>query len=299
MPDEKLEQQLRFLADACGRAARRQIVVCQAAGNVAAAIVLYAAGMIALWLLEQSPAAKVAGFILGLTAIGAAGLLLAATAAAVNRRIISPPGNPWDFRHDLVFLRNNALGLIQSYAPFFAMFALALCVLLIPIAAARMGAIGQFLYAPLLIPMVAAAAAGILALLIGMVLVPAELAFGEKDWMGTFRAVLGHILRRPGACAWEFHAAAVASALVALPLVALTVAAYWLLNELSGPVGSVEMDLAAPQFLRDAAWAILIAAVAALPMACFNTIIGFAYRGSVERVPESRPAREPADESPE
>ena len=299
MADEKLEQQLTLLADACGRAARWRVVACQAAGNVAAAIVLYAGGTFALWLLEQSPAVKVAGFIFGLAAIGAAGLILAVAAVAVNRRIISPNGDPWDLRHDLVFLRNNSLGLVQSYAPFFAVFSLVLCVLLIPIAAARMGTIGQLLYAPLLIPMVAAAAAALLALLVGIVLVPAELSSGEKDWMGTFRAVLAYLLKRPGGCAWELAGAFAVAAVVALPPAGLTVAACWLLNELSGPVGGVELGLVAG-LLHDASWAIMVGIIAALPMACFNASVGFAYRRNAERVQEShRPAREPAEESPE
>ena len=277
MHNANSENPLSFLIHACEQAVRRPVIGCQLVANVIAAGELYVVGSVALWLLEHGTAAKVAGFILGLAGVGLAGLILAAGALAVNRALHGPPRTPHEVDEALVFIRNNLFALVQSYIAFFAIFVLVACVLLIPTAAARLGAFGQMVYAPLVIPMLIVAAAGVLALVTGMTIVPADLAAYERDFAPTFRASAAYVVRQSGRYAWSLYRAVIASVVVALPIVLLAWLAAGLLNELAGPVGGVEL-YALPHRLWEMSWAMVIGVIVALPLACFNTIVGLEYR---------------------
>ena len=295
MHDDNTEKPLDFLIHACELAAGRPGIVYQFIANAVAAAELYVAGSTALWLLAQAHVAKVAGFILGLASIGAAGLILAAGSVAVNRALLNPPRPRHEIDEAFVFIRNNLAALVQSYVAFFAFFVLAACVLLIPTTAARLGALGQLIYAPLAIPMLIMAAGAVLAIVTGMAVVPADIAAHERNFTSTFRAAFAYAVRQPRHYAWSLYRAAIASALVALPLALLAWLAANLLNELAGPVGGVEF-YAIPHRLWEMSWAMVIGVIAALPMACFNTIVGLDYRRLAVPPAEQRPPRREPDE---
>ena len=298
MHDDNTEKPLVLLIHACEQAARRPALVYQLAANVVAAGELYVGGSVALWLLEHGPVAKVAGFILGLASVGAAGLVLAAGALAVNRALLRPPLPRHELDEALVFICNNFIALVQSYIAFFALFVLAACVLLIPTAAARLGALGQLVYAPLVIPMLIVAAGAVLALVTAITVVPAELAARECDFTSTFRASFAYAVRQSRQYAESLYRAAIASVLVVLPVALLAWLAAKMLNELAGPVGGVEL-YAVPYHLWQMSWAIVIGVIAALPMACFNVIVGLNYRQQAVPPGQKPPKPEPPEDDVE
>ncbi|HUW35556.1 MAG TPA: hypothetical protein VM223_28430, partial [Planctomycetota bacterium] len=91
------------------------------------------------------------------------------------------------------------------------------------------------------------------------------------------RASAAYVVRQSGRYAWSLYRAVIASVVVALPIVLLAWLAAGLLNELAGPVGGVEL-YALPHRLWEMSWAMVIGVIVALPLACFNTIVGLEYR---------------------
>jgi len=277
---DKFQNELCFLLMACRRATRRQALLSQLAANVAAAALLYAHVVLAAWLLEKEMLLHVLGFVVGVAGFGIAGLVLAAGATAVDHKVFRPDSRQEETLH---FLEQRAAALVQCCGAFYAAFALVLCLLLVPTAAARLGLVGQVLYALLLIPMTALAAAGVLALVAAIAVVPAEAALRTQEAGGAFRSVWKCISSRAAGLAWTVGVAFVVSLAAAAPLVALVLMAWWCLQALAGPVAGVTPRPAA-LVLMGFSQVMLLGALAAPPMACFNAIIALRYRGLIEEI---------------
>jgi len=283
MDRQELDKELDFLSDACGKATEKYVLAYQLVANLLAIIVLSLIGTIALKLLAGGAVGKTFGFIIGVIALGAAGIILAAGAGAVHRRVFSPSPSSYEspWQAPLQFFHRNCSALSGGYGIFYAGFVALVCILLIPAAVAGVPAVGQVLFAVLLIPMVLMAAAGVLSFLVGMFVVPAHVALREQDLKRTVGAVFGNTFRKLLNCLYCLGSAFVAAVLVGLPVFALLSVSLFCVNGLvlsvTGAVLTESGAIVVASFFK----AILIAAAAALPMAFFNVIVGLRYRETV------------------
>jgi|GEM_PF-3338313 len=280
MDREKLDKELDFLSDACAKATERYVLAYQLIANVLAVIVLTVVGTIALTLLGKGAFAKILGFIIGAIALGSAGIILASGAAAVHRRIFSPPASSYEspWQPLLQFLQRNCSALSGGYGIFFAAFVAIMCILLVPAAVARVPAVGPVLFAVLLIPMVLVAAVGVLSLLVGTFVVPADVALREQDVKGTATTVFGNTFRKLLNCLRCLGSAYVAAFLVGLPIFALLGVSLFCVKGIAFAVVGVVITESGALVVASFFMAILIGVAATLPMAFFNVIVGLRYR---------------------
>ncbi|NQT21654.1 MAG: hypothetical protein HQ592_18255 [Planctomycetes bacterium] len=291
MDCEKLDKEFDLLSEAFVKARDKYVVAYQLIANLLAALVLSVVGGIALMLLgKQGSVAAFFGFIIGVIALGAAGLILSAGAGAVHRRVFFPPESsyesPWESAPQ--FLRRNCTALAGGYCVAYAALVVAACILLIPAGAAKPGSwlLGQVMFAVLLIPMVIVAAAAIFTLLVGIFAVPAEVALREQDTKTTVNRFVSGAFRLPRNCLCHFAIAFVAASLVALPIFTLLRASSLFLYALAGAVAGVTFT-GVPIALMAFFSSLLIAAAAALPMAYFTVIVGLKYRKAAEAEEEA------------
>jgi len=280
MDREKLDKELNFLSDACGKATERYVLAYQLIANLLAVIVLAVVGTIALTLLGKGTFAKIVGFIIGVIALGGAGIILASGAAAVHRRMFSPPSSSYEspWQPLLQFLRRNCCALSGGYGIFFAAFVAIVCILLIPAALARVPVVGPVLFAVLLIPMTLIAAAGVLSLLVGTFVVPADVALREKDLKSTTITVFGNTFRQLLNCLRCLGGAYVAAFLVALPIFALLGASVFCVKGIAFAVIGVVITESGALVVASFFMSVLVAGAATLPLALFNVIVGLKYR---------------------
>ena len=292
MDCQKLDKEFDLLSDAFDKAREKYVLAYQLIANLLAALVLSIVGGIALMLLgKESVVATFFGFIIGVIALGAAGLVLSAGAGAVHRRVFAPPESsyesPWEAA--LKFLRHNCPALSGGYCVAYATLLVVACILLVPAGVANPKLLlGQIIYALLLIPMVAVAAVGVFALLVGIFAMPAEVALREQSATTTINKFLAGAFRRTRKCLCPFAIAFVAAVLVALPIFALLYVASYFLRTLTLTVAGVEFDNIASSLI-DFFSCLIIAAAATLPMAYFTVIVGLKYRRATEAEEEDIP----------
>ena len=290
MDRQKLDKELGFLSDACRHTTEKYVLAYQVVTNLLAVAVLAVIGAIALMLLQSGTAAKALGFVVGVIALGATGIILASGAGAIHRRIFFPPASSYEsaWQTPLQFLQRNCRALLGAYGAFFGAFIVLILILLIPAGAAGIGALGQVMFALLLMPMVIVVAAGLLSLLVGIFVVPADVALREQDVTKTATDVFDNTFRNLTNCLYCLGIAFVISFLVALPIFALLRASISCVIGLAAFVGGVRFDYSAVRIVAFFS-AVLVALAAALPMACFNVIIGLKYR-EIVRASEEDPA---------
>lgn len=286
MDCQKLDKEFDLLSDAFDKAREKYVLAYQLIANLLAALVLSVVGGIALMLLgKQNVVAAFFGFIIGVIALGSAGLILSAGAGAVHRRVFTPPESsyesPWDTA--LKFLRQNCPALTGGYCVAYAVVVVVACILLIPAGAAspKLGLLGQIMFALLLIPMMAVAALAIFSLLVGVFVMPAEVALRKQDAKTTINKFLAKTFRRPRKCLSLFAIAFVAAALVALPIFALLYVSSLFLRTLALTVAGVQFGDIASSLITFFSY-LIVAAAAALPMAYFTVIVGLKYRRATE-----------------
>jgi hypothetical protein len=139
MDSQRLEPECDSLSEAWQRAINTRILLYQLLTNLAALIAFSLLGAIAGILLSTGAAVGVVfGFLVGLIAIGLAGLVMASGAAAILHSVFFPPSSPYDsmWKSSLAFLKRNCAALSSGYGVSFAVFVGVVLVLLVPAATA-------------------------------------------------------------------------------------------------------------------------------------------------------------------
>ena len=285
-PEPKFEKYVDVVLSAWRHAADLPALLYQLKATLAAAMVAYLSITLALWLVRSGGMLKALGFVAEVAGLGVAGLLLAAGAVAVNLRALGKESGAGE---TMLYIERSVPALVQCCGAFYAAFALVLCLLLVPTAAARLGLLGQMAYALLLLPITALAAAGVLALVAGIALVPAELALNGRDTGETFRNLQTTMWSQARSLLTTFAVAVTASAAIALPILAVLSAANACLGASVLLVGGISLR-PVPSLLAGLSSVAVIAVAAAPPLVCLNSVVALRYRemsDAARRPPQS------------
>jgi hypothetical protein len=284
MESEKVQPVSALMSDAWHQAVEKHVLLYQLLTNLAAVIVFSVIAAIAGVMLGSASAiGKVFGFVLGLVALGAGGLIMASGAAAIMQRTFYPPASSYDspWRSLLIFFKRNCSALSSGYGVHLAVFVGIVCILLIP-ATAAWSTLGRILYAILLIPMALVAACGVLFFVIGATVLPAEVALRQRGLRQTLSGILGRGVQRFWHLLRSLGLAYIAAVLVASPILLLINASVGLMLMLVRFVTYTNPAEGGVWILAGYFLLLLIAIALTLPMAFFNVIVGLRYRELVQ-----------------